>query len=93
MAQDKKATAGRIGRLRGIMADRGYDGVILRNNPDLRWLTGSERTFDFETAHTAFITQDDLYLHTDSRYFNTFNERLGSDTPWKIDMDIVEAPW
>lgn len=28
------------------MAERGYDAAILRNNPDLRWLTGAERTFD-----------------------------------------------
>ena len=68
---------GRVARLRELMKTRGYDAVILRNNPDLRWLTGAERTFDFELAHTAFITQDEQFLHTDSRYYNTFIERLG----------------
>ena len=76
---DARACAGRVERLRELMAERGYDAVILRNNPDLRWLTGSERTFDDEVAHTAFVTADGLWLHTDSRYYNTFVTRLGED--------------
>lgn len=90
---DAAACANRVGRFREHMAECGYDAAIIRNNPDLRWLTGAERTFDDETAHTAFITQDGLWLHTDSRYFNTFLTRLGPDTPWRIDMDIVEPAW
>ena len=43
---DSTACAARVERLRSLMAERGYDAVILRNNPDLRWLTGAERTFD-----------------------------------------------
>ena len=91
---DALACAGRIARFRTLMAERGYDAAIIRNNPDLRWFTGAERTFDDETAHTAFITRDGLWLHTDSRYYNTFLTRLGPDTPWRIDMDIVDpARW
>lgn len=91
---DKKACAERVERLRSIMRERGYDAVILRNNPDLRWLTGAERTFDDEVAHTALVTADHLFLHTDSRYYNTFIERLGTDTAWEIDQDIVDpADW
>ena len=91
---DKKACAGRVERLRSIMRERGYDAVILRNNPDLCWLTGAERTFDDEVAHTALVTADHLFLHTDSRYYNTFIERLGTDTAWEIDQDIVDpADW
>lgn len=91
---DKKACAERVERLRSIMRERGFDAVILRNNPDLRWLTVAERTFDDEVAHTALVTADHLFLHTDSRYFNTFIERLGTDTAWEIDRDIVDpADW
>ena len=91
---DALACAGRIARFRTLMAERGYDAAIIRNNPDLRWFTGAERTFDDETAHTAFVTQDGLWLHTDSRYYNTFLTRLGPDTPWRIDMDIDDpARW
>ena len=82
----------RIARLRALMEERGYDAVILRNNPDLRWLTGAARVFDFEVAHTAFVTAEGLWLHTDSRYFNTFRDRLGADTPWHLDMEAVSAP-
>ena len=77
----------RIAKIRHLMEERGYDALVLRNNPDLRWLTGAARVFDFESAHTAFITQDRLLLHTDSRYYNTFIERLGADGPWHIDME------
>ena len=91
---DAAACAGRVARLRKLMEERGYDAVILRNNPDLRWLTGAERVFDDEVAHTAFITADGQWLHTDSRYANTFRERLGADTPWQIDEQIVQpAAW
>ena len=79
------ASLGRIARLRSLMDERGYDAVIVRGNANLRWLTGAERTFDFESAHTAFITANDLWFHTDSRYFNTFMERLGKDSPWLFD--------
>ena len=79
------ASLGHVARLRSFMDERGYDAVIVRANANLRWLTGAERTFDFDTAHSAFITADDLWFHTDSRYFNTFRERLGADTPWQLD--------
>jgi Xaa-Pro aminopeptidase len=89
---DAQALSGRVERLRELMGRRGYDAVILRNNPDLRWLTGAERVFDFETAHTAFVTADGLWLHTDSRYYNTFCERLGQDSVWQLDQELVDAP-
>lgn len=84
--------AQRVARLRELMETRGYDAVVLRNNPDLRWLTGAKRTFDDEVAHTALVTQEGLWLHTDSRYYNTFCERLGPDTAWHLDQEVVSAP-
>mgnify|MGYP002509667882 CR=1 FL=1 len=89
-----EAQEGRVARLRALMGERGYDAVVLRNNADLRWLTGAERTFDDEVAHTAVVTADALLLHTDSRYYNTFMERLGPDGPWEVDMDRTpHAAW
>ena len=82
----------RVARFRAHMADKGFDAAVIRNLADLRWLTGAERTFDLEVAHTAFITANDLWLHTDSRYYNTFCERLGEDTPWKLDMEMTAHP-
>lgn len=92
MASEVEAAQGRVERLRALMTERGYDAVVLRNNPDLRWLTGASRTFDFELAHTAFVTAEGLWLHTDSRYYNTFVERLGAGTPWQLDMDAIDHP-
>jgi Xaa-Pro aminopeptidase len=82
----------RLARFRAVMAEKGWDAAVVRNNADLRWLTGAERVFDFETAHSAFITQDGLWLHTDSRYIEAFLERLGSDSPWQFDEEPVSHP-
>ena len=76
-------------RLRQLMADRGYDAMIVRNNPDLRWLTGARRVLDDEVAHTALITQNGAWLHTDSRYYNAFVDAIGQDAPWRLDMDVT----
>jgi Xaa-Pro aminopeptidase len=84
----------RIERFRALMDERGYDAAVIRTNADLRWLTGAERVFDAESAHTAFITREGLWLHTDSRYYNTFIERLGGGSPWRVDMEAVSpAAW
>lgn len=84
----------RVARLRALMAERGYDALVLRNNPDLRWLTGAGRVFDAECAHTAFVTASGLWFHTDSRYCNALTERLGEATPWQVDMELVDhAEW
>ena len=82
----------RVARLRQLMDARGYDAVVLRNNPDLRWLTGCAGVFDDEVAHTAFVTADGLWLHTDSRYYNSFVERLGAGSPWRLDQEVILAP-
>lgn len=91
---DTTSCDARLARLRSLMEKRGYDAVIIRSNPDLRWLTGAERTFDDEAAHTAFITAEGQWLHTDSRYYNTFIERLGASSGWEIDEDAApHAAW
>ncbi len=76
------------------MAERGYDAVVIRNNPDIRWLTGVVRVLDGEVAHAAFVTADGLWLHTDSRYHNAFVTQLGPESGWVVDMDAVgQADW
>lgn len=84
----------RLARFRELMEERGYDAAILRNNPDLRWLTGATRVFDDEVAHTAVVTADGAWLHTDSRYYGSFVERMGADGPWQLDQTMVShAAW
>lgn len=82
----------RVARLRALMAERGWDAVVVRRNADLRWLTGAAGVFDAEEAHTGFVTADGLWLHTDSRYYGAFAQRLGADGPWRLDMDPVGGP-
>lgn len=86
--------AGRIARVRSMMGDRGYDAVVIRDEANLRWLTGAMGVFDytFEFPHVAFITPDECFLHTDSRYFNSFEENLPADSPWKLDMNEGGMP-
>lgn len=86
--------AGRIARLRALMDERGYDAVVVRDEANLRWLTGATRVFDYtgEYPHAAFITASECYLHTDSRYFNTFEENLPEGHPWKLDMQAIDIP-
>ncbi len=82
----------RLNMIREMMKRRGYDAVVLRNNPDIRWLTCAARVLDDEVAHTALITTDGAWLHTDSRYFGAFKERLASSDAWDVDMDPSDHP-
>ena len=86
--------AGRIARVRAMMEERGYDAVVVRDEANLRWLTGATGVFDYtyEFPHAAFITADGCYLHTDSRYFNSFQENLPEGSPWVVDMDGHDIP-
>lgn len=94
MSDFTNGPAGRIERVRAMMADRGYDAVVIRDEANLRWLTGAMGVFDytFEFPHAAFITRDACYLHTDSRYFNSFEENMPAGSPWKLDMDEGAIP-
>lgn len=86
--------AKRVAALRKWMRESSFDALVLRNNPDLRWLTGAERVFDDEIAHVAFVTPEGLWLHTDSRYFGTFVNRLGTGGPWQLDQEVISpAEW
>lgn len=84
----------RMTRVRSMMDDRGYDAVVVRDEANLRWLTGAMGVFDYtyEFPHAAFITRDACYLHTDSRYYNSFMENLPADGGWQVDMDGHDIP-
>ena len=94
MAEFVNGPAGRVARVRAMMDERNYDAVVVRNEANMRWMTGAEGVFDytFEYPHAVVITATDLYLHTDSRYFNSFIEAMGEDNPWKLDMDDIAIP-
>lgn len=94
MATTLTGPEGRVARVRALMDERGYDAVIIRDEANLRWLTGAEGVFDFtgELPHAAFITDSACLLHTDSRYYNSFVEHLPAPTPWQLDMEVIDIP-
>ncbi len=93
-ASNNATVDGRLRRLRELMESRGYDAVVLRNNADIRWLTVATRVLDDEVAHTAVVTAQGAWLHTDSRYYGSFVERMGENGAWRIDMEPdAHAAW
>ena len=94
MVHGGSGPAPRLARVRELMAERGYDALIVRDEANLRWLTGCQGVFDFtgELPHCALVTADEAYLHTDSRYFNSFKEHMPEGSPWKLDMDGFDIP-
>ena len=83
----------RLHRLRDLMAERGYDAVLVRNVSDLRWLTDAARVFDGERAHDALITANEAWIHTDGRYHDALAAQIDASA-WKLDQDIVgHAAW
>lgn len=87
-----RALRGRMEQLRNLMGERGYDAIVVRSNPDIRWLTGASRVLDDESAHTAFVTADGAWLHTDSRYYHSFLAQMGDAASWEADMEFVAHP-
>ena len=77
-------TEERLRRLRARLDQEGLDALVIRRNSDLRWVTGLQGVFDEEDAHAAFITADAACFDTDSRYLETFRERLDG-TGWQVD--------
>ena len=40
MSEFAAGPAGRIERVRALMVERGYDAIVVRDEANLRWLTG-----------------------------------------------------
>ena len=66
----------------------GFDACIVTANPDLRWLTGWDYTFDSEKAHVALITPDLAFLHTDARYSAVMRSR-DTEGIWQINDERI----
>ena len=82
--------ARRVKALRALMREAQLDAYVVRRTSDLAWLTGFERVFDEEQAHTALVTQDACIIHTDSRYADAMRSRAagaagGGGPRWAVD--------
>ena len=47
MSEFAAGPAGRIERVRALMVERGYDAIVVRDEANLRWLTGVKGVFDY----------------------------------------------
>lgn len=77
--------AKRVARLRRLLERDGIDAAIVRSTTDLMWLTGFERVFDTEQAHTAVVTCDTCTIHTDSRYATAMKTAAADEGLWHVD--------
>ena len=82
----------RVARLRALLADNGLDAIVVRDVADIMWLTGFERVFDTERAHTLLLTQEAAALHTDSRYATALRSAAEAEGgTWAIDDARVSS--
>ncbi|MFR7797953.1 MAG: aminopeptidase P family N-terminal domain-containing protein [Collinsella sp.] len=94
MSEFAAGPAGRIERVRALMVERGYDAIVVRDEANLRWLTGVKGVFDytFEFPHAAFITAGQCLFHTDSRYLNSFEENTPAGSPGSTTWTRAPSP-
>ena len=60
----------RVARVRGLLARLGVDALLVRDTPNIQWLTAIDGVFDEERAHALLVRAGHAapVLHTDSRY-------------------------
>lgn len=60
----------------------GLDAILVRDTPNIQWVTAFDGVFDDERAHALLIADGRTVLHTDSRYANAVRAvaaGIGSD--------------
>ena len=76
----------RLAAVRASCEEQGLDALIVRDTPNIHWLTAFDGVFDEERAHALLVTRDCAVLHTDSRYSNAMRvAAAGMDSPVVID--------
>lgn len=80
----------RISALRAKMAEQGLDALYVRGLTNIAWITGFERIFDDEPAHTLVLTTESAALHTDSRYSDALIA-AAEGTQIAIDVERIGA--
>ncbi len=62
----------------------GIEALLVRDTPNIRWLTAFDDVFDEERAHALLVSRERCVLHTDSRYANAVRTAAA-----KINSDII----
>lgn len=67
--------------VRDVCERLGISALLVRDTPNIRWLSDFDGVFDEERAHALLVSPDQVVLHTDSRYSNALYAaatRMGS---------------
>ena len=83
-------TAQRQAAVRDACTGLGLDALLVRDTPNIHWLSGFDDVFDEERAHALLVTPDRLVLHTDSRYSNAMRT-AAADMASEIVVDDSRA--
>ncbi|MBQ9043602.1 MAG: aminopeptidase P family protein [Eggerthellaceae bacterium] len=76
--------------VRAACEQLGVTALLVRDTPNIRWITGFDGVFDEERAHALLVGRDFTSLHTDSRYSNALHEAVAS-TGSNIIVDEVRV--
>ncbi len=80
----------RLERLQQQLATEGFDAFLVRDTPNIAYLTGFTGVFDEERAHSLLVDAQGCVLHTDSRYANACKQAaIACGSPVQVDDDAV----
>ena len=66
----------RLALLRDVCSRAEVSAFVVRDTPNIKWLTAIDGVFDEERAHALVVTPTDALLHSDSRYSNALRTQI-----------------
>lgn len=73
---------------RDTLSQQGLSAFYVRNESDIRWMTGFDGVFDGEGAFALLVSPDQAVLHTDSRYALATNA-VAAGSPFAVNVEPV----
>ena len=73
---------------RDTLSQQGLSAFYVRNESDIRWMTGFDGVFDGEGAFALLVSPDQALLHTDSRYALATNA-AAAGSPFAVSVEPV----
>ncbi len=71
---------------RDTLSQQGLSAFYVRNESDIRWMTGFDGVFDGEGAFALLVSPDQAILHTDSRYALATNA-AAAGSPFAVSVE------
>ncbi len=71
---------------RDTLSQQGLAAFYVRNESDIRWMTGFDGVFDGEGAFALLVSSDQAILHTDSRYALATNA-AAAGSPFAVSVE------